>query len=155
MIVEIAGKPPEHLKEKLGTHIMTLNKLGDVEAHNIKISEPAEIKDSDGIFTCFAEAEFSVPNLMRLTEIVFDFFPSSVEIIEPSTVNFSNLDATTLLNNIAGKIHRYDEFARIARIQMKKMDDEIKRLNEAPKKVETNGVKKVKKKNVKKVKKKK
>ena len=151
MIVEIAGRPAEHVKVALGEHIGVLNKVDDVTVHSIKISEPRTLSRGDRqqvtggeeeMFTCFAEADFECDSFGRLSETMFDFMPSSVEVIEPSKVSLSMSEATDLLNNISGRMHRYDELAKVAGIRLKQMGmreaelvAEIEKLKKGKKKV--------------------
>jgi hypothetical protein len=79
------------------------------------VSDPKELEKHPGIFTCFAEADFESPNFSRVTETMFDFMPSSVEIIEPSKVIMDANEATTMLNNLTGRLHRYDDIAKLAK----------------------------------------
>ena len=44
---------------------------------------------------------------------MFDFMPSSVEVIEPAKVVMNMSESTDLLNNISGRMHRYDEIAKV------------------------------------------
>lgn len=138
MIVEMAGSPPNHVKESLSKHIMILNEVKDVKVHTIKISEPAEIKDSKGIYTCYAEADFETENFMRMAETMFDFMPSSVEIIEPGKVSLDMSEATALLNNLSGRLHRYDDIAKVAKMKIDQMTRELEivRSGSGPKKIE-------------------
>lgn len=115
MIVEMAGKPAEHVKEKLTEHVGILKQVKDLKVHSIKVSDPKELEKHPGIFTCFAETEFEAPNLSRVTETMFDFMPSSVEIMEPSKVTMDANEATSMLNNITGRLHRYDDIAKLAK----------------------------------------
>ncbi|MFH0711748.1 MAG: hypothetical protein V1889_01185 [archaeon] len=128
MIVEIAGRPAEHLKNALAEHIGILNKVNDITVHSIKLSEPKEIENSNGMLTCFAEADFETTSFGRLSETMFDFMPSSVEIIEPTNVSLSMHEATDLLNNISGRMHRYDEIAKIAGEKLRQMAEREKEL---------------------------
>jgi hypothetical protein len=117
MIVEIAGRPPEHVKATLETHVGQMRTLKDIEVFSITVSDPREIDGSEGMFTCFAEVEFGAESFARLTEIVFDFMPSSVEVIEPAELKMGMADATSFLNNLTGRLHRYDEIAKLAQMQ--------------------------------------
>jgi hypothetical protein len=131
MIVEIAGRPSEHIKEYLSNHIMVLEKLNDVEVHSIKINDPKELEKKEGenevSYTCFAEADFEVETLGRLTELIFDFMPSSIEVIEPGNLKMSQADATSLMNNISGRLHRYDEFAKVAGNRIKELESALEK----------------------------
>jgi len=136
MIVEVAGRPAKHLKVALGEHIGVLNKVNDITVHSIQLSEPKEIvvgginekKGEEKMFTCFAEADFECDSFARLSETMFDFMPSSVEVIEPAKVTLTMTEATDLLNNISGRMHRYDEIAKIAGVRLKQMAEREKEL---------------------------
>ena len=130
MIVEVAGRPPEHLKAALAEHIGVLDKVDDITVHSIKTSEPRAIAQGDGqqvtgdsetMFTCFAEADFECDSFARLSETMFDFMPSSVEVIESGKVMMTMSEATDLLNNISGRMHRYDEIGKVAGERLRQM----------------------------------
>ena len=61
---------------------------------------------------------------------MFDFMPSSVEVIEPSKVGLRADEATALLNNIAGRMHRYDEIAKIAKIKTNQMAQQMQMMQQ-------------------------
>jgi hypothetical protein len=125
MIVEMAGMPAEHVKETLTKHVNVLTKFKDINVYNIAVSEPKQLENSEGIFTCFAEVEFDTENFGRLSDTVFDFMPSSIEILEPSKITFNLQEAASILNNISGRMHRYDEVARYAQVKMNEMAKQI------------------------------
>jgi len=130
MIVEMAGRPAAHLTESLENHVGILNKVKDIEVHSIKVSEPREIerKDvakSDEMFTAFAECDIEAETFARLSETMFDFMPSSVEVIEPSKITMDCNESTNLLNNISGRMHRYDEIAKIAGARLQQMGAQL------------------------------
>lgn len=133
MIVEMAGRPAAHLTQALEKHIGILNQVKDITVHSIKVSEPREIKvdpandkaTPEGMFTAFAEADFESESFSRLSETMFDFMPSSVEVIEPGKVSLDMNEATGLLNNISGRMHRYDEIAKIAGAKMQHMNGQL------------------------------
>jgi len=124
MIVEMAGRPAEHLTAAIEKHIGVLNKVDDIEVHSIKVSEPraipsevegggSKVEGVETMFAVFAEADFECDSFGRLSETMFDFMPSSVEVVEPGKVVMSMSEATDLLNNISGRMHRYDEIAKV------------------------------------------
>jgi len=128
MIVEMAGRPAEHLIESLDKYIRILNDVKDIKVHSIKLSEPKKIELSENIpngetmFTAFAEADFETESFARLSETMFDFMPSSVEVVEPDKIKMDMNEATNLLNNISGRLHRYDEIAKILGERYKQME---------------------------------
>lgn len=142
MIVEMAGRPAAHLTESLEKHVGILREVKDVEVDRIEVSEPRAIAREDGdkkletregdeMFTAFAECEFEIPSFARLSETMFDFMPSSVEVIKPSSVELEAVEATDLLNNISGRLHRYDEIAKIAGERLRQMDAQLKGMQAA------------------------
>jgi hypothetical protein len=136
MIVEMAGRPAAHVKESLTNHVGILDKHKDIEVHSINVSEPKVIEmenvpKGQEMFTCFAEVDFEVENFSKLSEIVFDFMPSSVEVIEPSKVSLDTGEASNLLNNIAGRMHRYDEIAKVASARLQQMNAQLQAAQEA------------------------
>jgi len=120
MIVEMAGRPAEHLTKAIEEHIGVLNKVDDIVVHSITVSEPKEIElpedapAGEPMFTAFAEADFETETFARLAETMFDFMPSSVEVIEPAKVTLDMTESTALLNNISGRMHRYDDIMKMA-----------------------------------------
>jgi len=166
MIVEMAGRPAAHLTEAIEKHVGVLRQVKDLEIHEIKVSEPRVIAAEEGkevvkgeeMFTAFAECDFEAPSFARLSETMFDFMPSSIEVIEPSDINLDSGEATGLLNNISGRLHRYDEIAKILGERYKQMEAHLKvmqgvlteRDEEIAKLKKRKAVKKVKKKAVKK-----
>jgi len=136
MIVEMAGRPAGYLTERLEKHVGILRQIKDAEVYEIKVSEPRvipreegkEVAEGEEMFTAFAECDFELPSLSRMTETMFDFMPSSVEVIEPSSVDLDCVEATNLLNNISGRMHRYDEIAKIAGERMRQLIEQMQKM---------------------------
>jgi hypothetical protein len=130
MIIEIAGRPPEHIKQALEKHTEQLKNLKDVRLISNKISKPKRLESEQEMYTCFAEIEIETESFLRLTEIMFDFMPSSIEIIEPNEVKMNMQQATMFLNNLTGRLHRYDEIAKIANIQNQQLLTKLRQLEQ-------------------------
>ena len=131
MIVEIAGRPADHVKSALESHVGQLKQIKWIDVHSIEISEPAKVEDKD-FFTCFAEVEFTTESFGRLTEIIYDFMPSSIEIVEPATIEFDAQEATEFANNLSGRLHRFDEIVKITQAQAQQI---LFRMKEAEQKL--------------------
>ncbi len=131
MIVEIMGQPAGHVREKIEEHMGFLDKRKEIKVLSKNFSEPAEIQSqkegekSTGLFTCFSEVEFECDTLKEVADVVFDFMPSSVEIVEPAQVIFESHDATDLLNNLTGRIHRYDDIAKMAQGKIRQLTQQL------------------------------
>ena len=136
LILEVAGRPKEHVAETIITHVGELEKAKGVEMLRKVISDPKEV-EADGMetgremFSCFAEVEIEVIDFSRLTELIFDFFPSSVEIVDPANINLNSQEATTFINNLSGRLHRYDEIAKISQMQSHQLAGKLKAIREA------------------------
>ncbi len=137
MIVEMAGRPAEHVKESLTKHVGVLDKLSDITVHKTTVSDAKEVelpKDAsktEQMFTCFAEVDLETENFSRMTQVMFDFMPSSVEVIEPSKVLLDSGEATELLNNLSGRLHRYDEVARVSQFKTHQLESQLKSVQES------------------------
>lgn len=125
MIVEMAGRPAEHVKNVLSEHVGQMKGLKGIEVVKMTISDPKKLEAEQEAYTCFAEIVVRVETFLRLTELVFDFMPSSIEIMDPSSIEMDLPDATSFLNTLAGRLHRYDEIAKIAQIRMGQMAAQI------------------------------
>ncbi len=131
MIVEIMGQPAGHVREKIEEHMGFLDQRKEIEVISKEFSEPADVpthKEGDkptGLFTCFSEVEFECDTLKEVADVVFDFMPSSVEVIEPAQVTFEAHDATDLLNNLTGRIHRYDDIAKMAQGKIRQLTQQL------------------------------
>lgn len=126
MIIEAAGKPVDFLTNSIKIHVDKLNALKDVKINYAKLAEPILADKDKEIYTTFAEVEVEVETMLRLTELIFDFMPSSVEIVEPSDIKIDCQEATVFMNYLAGRLHKYDEVAKVAQMQLHKMSEIIK-----------------------------
>lgn len=127
MIIEVAGRPPEYLENSLKLHLEKLNHIKDVKLISSKIAEPRLIETEKDLYTCFGEVEVETVGFSKLMDLVFDFMPSSVEIINPNEIEFNCQEATMFANDMAGRLHRYDEIAKIARMQIQQLTQQLQR----------------------------
>lgn len=131
MIIEMAGRPVEHLKSAMETHLGRLNNQKNVDILKSEISEPKKLEAEEEMYTCFIEVEVEVESFSRLIELVFDFMPSSIEILEPSNLNFNSQEATSFVNTLSGRLHRYDEVTKIAQIRTQQLTNKFREIQEA------------------------
>lgn len=130
MIIEVAGRPPEYLTNSMKLHIDKLNNIKGVSLNSSKISEPTLIESEKDLYSCFAEVEIDTENLAKLMDLIFDFMPSSVEIIEPTNLDLNCQEATMFANDLAGRLHRYDEVAKIAQFQIHQLTAKIAQMQQ-------------------------
>jgi len=156
-IIEMMGKPAEHLSdtlrrliEKLGTE-KGVNIVGrkihepkEVEQNNeqIKIDEKIKDKIKNGlkgegkmevlsdIFTTFAEVDAEFDSLESLLFIAFNYMPSHIQITKPENFFIRNEDLDVLLTNIILRLHRYDEIAKRITIEKAILENKLKELTD-------------------------
>lgn len=126
IIIEMMGRPKEHLAETLSKFIEILGKEKGINISNKKIHDPKKLeeKDKDGniievkpenqLYTSFAEIEMDIDNLNTLIIMTFKYMPAHIEIIYPEKFNINNFEITGLLNEITARLHHYDSIAKSA-----------------------------------------
>lgn len=134
LILEILGKPAEHLVQVLEEIIKKMGEEKGVEVVHKKINKPALARDSKELYTTFAEVEIRVERLMHVAALVFKYMPAHVEINEPEKVAMSNNEWGEIFSEITRRLHGYDEVARVLQNErailekkLKEMGIEIKR----------------------------
>jgi hypothetical protein len=130
LIVEVAGFPKEHIENT----IVLLGKkfaegLQSVKVTKRMVREPQQIKDSV-IWSGFIEFHCDVEDLATLMGLMFDYMPSSVEILDPETVTESLQNLNDILNDLAARLHQYDatvkQLRAETRILGKKLEEKEK-----------------------------
>ncbi|PJE81754.1 hypothetical protein COU58_00815 [Candidatus Pacearchaeota archaeon CG10_big_fil_rev_8_21_14_0_10_32_42] len=117
MIIEVMGRPKEHLIETLEDLSLQVNSEKGVTILNKKIKEPTQIPDKD-LFTAFVELEFEIEEPLTLMTLMFKYMPSHVEVIEPENFTFKNSEFNELFNEITRRLHRYEELVRVLQLQL-------------------------------------
>ena len=128
IILEIIGKPAEHLVKTLEDLIKQIGEEKGVEVVDKKINEPIEIKESKDFYTTFAEVDLEVEDILYLAIIMFKYMPAHVEVIEPEIITLTNNGWTDILSELTRRLHGYEEVARVIKIQNPKMQEKLKEL---------------------------
>ena len=118
MILEIIGKPAEHLIETLEQIIKEMGEEKGVKISNKKISEPTELKDRKEFFTAFTEVEVEIEEALQLAILMFKYMPAHVEVVSPKSLVLTNNEYGDILSELTRRLHKYDEVARV--VQMEK-----------------------------------
>ncbi len=133
IIIEIAGRPVEHVKESMQLVLKGLMKEKEVIVVNKKTHKPKEVKKLS-IFSTFTEVELLVNGIHRLFELIFDFMPSSVEILEPLTLKLDMALANNILNDLSSRLHQYDALVKKYSFENEILNNKLKELTEKSKK---------------------
>jgi hypothetical protein len=113
-VIEVLGKPKEHVGESLKSYIQ---KLKDHEKYEVVKEDIAEIKqheDSD-LWAIFAELEVWTEKIEDLTFFCFEFMPSLIDVIEPTQIEFKNGEVSEFINDLQAKLHQVDMVAKHAK----------------------------------------
>ena len=148
-IFEILGRPPEYVKESLEEHILNLEKIEGIKILNKKIHEPKELnpdklakngklekEQAKDLYTSFAEVELIVDNISLLFSITFRLLPSHVEIISPDEFRLKNFDLNSIISELAIKLHRYDEVAKVLTMENQSLRNHVNLLHSKGIKIE-------------------
>jgi len=134
LILEAIGRPGEYLTETLNKIIEEIKKEPGVKVTNFKINEPILLKDQKDFYTNFAEVEVEADELLRIAILMFKYMPAHIEIISPQNVNLKNSDCDDLFNEIARRLHSYEEITRIVQTEKAILEKKVNALLEKDKK---------------------
>lgn len=102
VIIEVAGRPKEHVEDSIKLVLDNLKKEKGIKALKMKIFRPKEV---DNYFSSFAELELEFDDPAYLVGMCLDYMPSSVEIVDPEEININSRDLAGLLNDLLAKLH--------------------------------------------------
>ena len=128
MIIEVMGRPKEHLIEILEKMGNDIDNEKDITVVEKKIAEPTLVKDKTDLFTTFMEVEVETTSAMNLFVLMFKYSPAHVEILEPESIVLSNHNLTEALNEVTRRLHKYDEIARVIQMEKQVLENKIKAL---------------------------
>lgn len=129
MIFEIMGRPSPYIKEALSQLVDKIREEKGCVIIEKRVFEPKLVEGQQDLFTTFAEVELSFEKLEYLLHVVFTYMPSHIDIVRPQDATMSNAEMNFLVNQLAGKLHQYDEVAKRMMIE----NDQIKRYLESVK----------------------
>lgn len=128
LILEILGKPAEHLVKALDEHIDAMDKEQGVVVTNKSVKSPQEIEDKKGFFSSFAEVDVEADNIMHMAMLMFKYMPSHVEIISPENLQMTNSQFSEVLSELTRRLHGYDEVARVIQMEKAVLEKKLKAL---------------------------
>lgn len=127
-ILEVIGKPKEHLKETLQGMINNISNEEKVEVAESDIKEPVQAKEQATFYSSFAEVEIETEDMNKILMLVFKYMPANIEVIEPEKINFTNNEWNDFFNILTKRLHAYDEVSKVLQSQNKKMTDRLEQL---------------------------
>ncbi len=126
MILEVLGRPPEHLTETLKKLAKEIDEEKGVDVKEKKINEPILMKDQKEFYTSFMEIEVEVEEILILAILMFKYMPAHIEIITPELIILSNNGWNDVLNELTRRLHGYDEMARVLQAEKNILEKKLK-----------------------------
>ncbi|MEK6856341.1 MAG: hypothetical protein AABX66_04255 [Nanoarchaeota archaeon] len=108
IILEILGRPPEHIVEGLKMLVEKLKNEKGVKLQHFKIHEPTLVKEAKDLYTTFADVEIAVDSINSLFMVAFNYMPANIEVIYPENVELNNNDLNHAVNQLIQRLHNYD-----------------------------------------------
>lgn len=134
-IIEILGRPAEHLKESLKELVENLGKEKGINIIEKKIHEPKEIESKDKnikedkkLFTSFAEIDAEFENIAGLMILAFNYMPSNIEIVSPQKIEIDKFHLSEILTGVVLKMHKYDDIAKRMIIEREMFMNKLKEM---------------------------
>ena len=112
MIIEVMGRPKENVVSALKNIIDKIKEEKGVNVTNSAIRVPVLVKDSDKLFTSFAEIHANFDSIMNYFRILFTYMPSNTEIIKPEGLKLRNDETNEFANAILARLHDYYALAK-------------------------------------------
>ena len=115
-LMEVLGKPKEHVKTALDGYVKNLKKD---EKYEVVSEDYAEIekRENEELWATFVELEVRTELVEDLITFCFEYMPSSIEIIEPSEFKLEDQDISHFLSNLQGRLHQIDMVAKQLRME--------------------------------------
>ncbi|HLC78492.1 MAG TPA: hypothetical protein VJH92_05180 [Candidatus Nanoarchaeia archaeon] len=126
LIFEVLGKPPEHLIESLEEIIKQIGSEKGISIKEKTVHEPIPVKENEEIFTSFAEIVAEFEDAGKLLMVLFKYMPAHIEVIYPEKITLKNNEINEVMNEIARRLHAYDEVARVIQYEKSVLETKLK-----------------------------
>lgn len=101
-IIEVLGAPKEYVEEAIQKVVDRVHKIQDAEV----VSESTyEAEEKGKLFVTFSEIEVWFKDIDQILLFLFDFTPSSIEIMQPTTVSLDCHVISGMCNDFLLKMH--------------------------------------------------
>lgn len=115
-VIEVIGKPEEHVKEALGKYLQTLSQDKRFTIKSQDQAPPEKQKDQE-LWSTFAELDIKTTKIDFVTQFCFEYMPSIIEIIEPTQTTLSDVDLSQFFTDLQGRLHHIDLVAKNLKLE--------------------------------------
>ncbi len=103
--IEIMGAPQKHVEDTIK---LVVKKLGEEKGVSTVSEQVHPAEANDKLFSSFAEVELLVMDFSTLTRLVFDYMPSSFEILKPESFRLPMLEVSNFVSDTLAALHHID-----------------------------------------------
>jgi hypothetical protein len=104
-IIELAGKPKPHLGKAVTRMVGVMDEDKALKLIKRDVAKPEE---KNGMFVTFIEVDALAKSKETLIDFCFNYMPSSIEVIDPSSFKLDARELSTLLVEVQGRVHTLD-----------------------------------------------
>lgn len=104
-IIEMLGSPKEHIAKTIRDYVEKLEKEDYATVISKEFSKPKKTRE---MYSVYVEIEMETHGIENLVWFCFDYMPSSIEILEPSSIEYSAHDFTDFINDLQARLHKFD-----------------------------------------------
>ena len=133
VMIEVAGTPQEHIDQTVKLLAEQIAKEAGVKVVKQKIGETIVVKIDKitrDMFSSFVELEMWFDNLESMSQLMFMYYPSHVEIIEPHSLTIPSDEVSEMYTTLAAKLHHLDSFVKKLKAQVAMLATELKKFKE-------------------------
>ncbi len=119
IVLEIVGKPKEHVEKTMKGVIEKVKKekdmkvldahIADVKKRETGAKEEGMIKE---MWATFAEVEIIFKDLIKITYFCFEYMPASIEILEPQSLKLKAIGLSEYFNDLQLRLHQVTMVAK-------------------------------------------
>lgn len=126
-IIEVLGKPKEHVQKALQGYIDQLKKN---PKYKIVQQESAEVQQQEEseLWTTFTELEIKTETIEDIINFCFNYMPALIEVIEPKELVLKDVQVSQLLSTLQGKLHQVDMVAKQVAVEKEHLQKNMGRL---------------------------
>ena len=110
IIIELLGAPKTHIEETMKAVVEKFSVEKGIKVLKKKIFDCKQLEN--GLWSTFAEMEFETQEIQKLSDLCFDYMPSSIEILDPAGMDMDMGMFSDILNDLIARMHRYDMLAK-------------------------------------------
>lgn len=126
-VVEVLGKPKEHVDSTLKGYLKKLKENSRYEVIKEDLAELKQHEESE-LWMAFAELEIKTSGVAEIIDFCFDYMPSLIEIIEPEELKLDSLTISSFLNDMQAKLHGVDMIAKQMKVENQLTNQGLARL---------------------------